>query len=346
MVQNKSFSFDDDITPEEYIELMFEKTDEDGILYIPGWQYGNLYEPNCSYRCRLNWNLYDFEKVTNEFNALYSDLSVIAEKYDKLGENAEENKEILGSERLFNVWNTFIRRFETSDFDREKIFEIEDKIDTVNYVKIISQKVADGEEVSDNEKYFLKEYIDLTVSSSEKTVYNKYCNELGKEAEERVGSNICAHSFVVGAARTCRLMSLGAPEAIIKNEARILSAAMVIHKYGISVEPVNNQIRFNLEKRENMTDEELDECSRPMKTNSRKSLAPLFVYLILKKYSSSTKHLRQQEILDYLKQYPFEITVERKALSRIIHNLLDSKLFIYSDKSGTWLEQSSEKIEK
>ena len=332
-------SLDEDISPEECIELMFEKTDEDGILYIPGWQYGNLYEPNCSYRCRLNWNLYDFEKVKNEFDALYSDLSVIAEKYEKLGDNTEKNKVILGSERLFNVWNTFIRRFEISDFDREKIFEIEDKIDTANYVKIISKKVADGENVSDNEKYFLKEYIDLAVSNSEKTLYNKYCKELEKEAEERVGSNICAHLFVIGAARTCRLMSLGAPEAIIKNEARILSAAMVIHKYGISVEPVNNQIRFNLEKRENMTDEELDECSRPLKTNSRKSLAPLFVYFILKKYSSSTKHLRQKEILDYLKQYPYEITVERKALSRIIHNLLDSGLFIYSDKKGTWMEQ-------
>lgn len=72
-------SLDEDITPEEYIELMFEKTDEDGVFYIPGWQYGNLYEPYCSYRCYLDRNLYDFEKVTNEFKVLYSDLAAIAE---------------------------------------------------------------------------------------------------------------------------------------------------------------------------------------------------------------------------------------------------------------------------
>lgn len=60
----------------------------------------------------------------------------------------------MGSERLFNVWNTFIRRFETSGFDMEKIIEIEDKIDTVNCVKCICRKVADGEMVSGDEKNF------------------------------------------------------------------------------------------------------------------------------------------------------------------------------------------------
>ena len=44
---------------------MLERTDEDGILYIPGWHYdipGNSDEEN-SYRCRVNWNISDCEKT-------------------------------------------------------------------------------------------------------------------------------------------------------------------------------------------------------------------------------------------------------------------------------------------
>ncbi len=54
---------------------------------------------------------------------------------------------------------------------------------------------------------------------------------------------------------------------------------------------------------EAMTDEEIDEFYRPKKANSRKSLAPLFVYLILREYSSAEKHLTQNEILAYAKRW-------------------------------------------
>ena len=88
---------------------------------------------------------------------------------------------------------------------------------------------------------------------------------------------------------------------------------------------------------EELTDEEIDEFYRPQKMNSRKSLAPLFVYLILQKYSNTTHPLSQKDILAHLEEDPFEITIERKALSRIIHNLCDSDLHIQSEpKVGTW----------
>ena len=37
-------SFDADITPEDYISLMFDRTDLDGIVYIPGWHYDRVLE--------------------------------------------------------------------------------------------------------------------------------------------------------------------------------------------------------------------------------------------------------------------------------------------------------------
>ncbi|MDO4961350.1 MAG: hypothetical protein Q4E57_05800 [Eubacteriales bacterium] len=88
---------------------------------------------------------------------------------------------------------------------------------------------------------------------------------------------------------------------------------------------------------EGMTDEEIDELYRPKKSNSRKSLAPLFVYLILKDHSDDGRHMSHKDILKELEEYPYEVHIERKALGRIIHNLTDSQLNIYSGKrSGTW----------
>lgn len=102
-------------------------------------------------------------------------------------------------------------------------------------------------------------------------------------------------------------------------------------------EPANDE----LEDFFDFSDEESDEDYRPMKTNKRKSMAPLFVYLLLKKCSNKNSPLRQQQIINMLKKYPFEISIERKALSRIIHNLADSDLDIHtSPKRGTWYEET------
>lgn len=86
-----------------------------------------------------------------------------------------------------------------------------------------------------------------------------------------------------------------------------------------------------------LTEEEIDEYYRPKKKNNRKSLLPLFVYLILQKHSNEGHPLQQQEIIELLATYPYEIQVERKAVGRVIHSLEDSGLGIYSEhKVGAW----------
>ena len=42
--------------------------------------------------------------------------------------------------------------------------------------------------------------------------------------------------------------------------------------------------------------------------------------------------------LKELEKYPYEISLERKALGRMIQNLVDSQYGIYSDKTGVWKE--------
>ena len=89
---------------------------------------------------------------------------------------------------------------------------------------------------------------------------------------------------------------------------------------------------------EGMSEEEIDELFRPKKTNSRKSLAPLFVYLILKTCSSEAKPLSQNDIIRRLGDDPYEISIERKAVSRIIHLLADAGLNIVSSRRGAWYD--------
>jgi len=69
------------------------------------------------------------------------------------------------------------------------------------------------------------------------------------------------------------------------------------------------------------------------KQNNRKHSLPLFVYLILKNNSSYDNKLSQSQIIDILFD-DYELEIERKSLSRTIHDLEDENVGIHSLKSG------------
>ncbi|MBR6766271.1 MAG: hypothetical protein IKM06_07285 [Clostridia bacterium] len=337
------------LSPVDFITLMFERTDEDGILYIPGWGYTHpgwavnapgSTDSDFSYRCRIEWNIDRYEKVQKKFDKIYNGIKALAPMYDALYEAPESAYEIINNKDLFSIWETYLSDLDTGNFDLNKCDEIYDKLDTVAEVKSIAEAVARGDAISNFEKEILTDNIDITVSQEELKYRRDYLAHLHKEAELRLGNNICAYDILYRAWRLWRLFSLEAPNIIIFHEGRELAAAFVLHEYGISKELVDNTVRLRIEQMENMTDEELDELFRPQKSNTRKSLAPLFVYDILMKCSDSKRHLRQNEILLALSKYPYEISLERKALSRIIHNLADSSQYaVFQDRSGVWIDQ-------
>ena len=74
------------------------------------------------------------------------------------------------------------------------------------------------------------------------------------------------------------------------------------------------------------------------KMNSRKQLAPLFVYEILKNCSNSCRRLTQNEILRRLDAFPYQLSIERKALGRTLHLLEDSDLGVHNSRNGSWYE--------
>lgn len=341
-------SMDDiNLTPTDFITLMFERTDEDGYLYIPGWHYDRpgwehgadgSTDENDSYRCRVDWNIEKYEKLLEKFERHYALTEQISKQWDEITNKSSAEKAL--SVQLFEFWSTYIKPISVEDMDREKVADIEDRLEIIEWVKQIAKNIAGGNAVEDFEKQAIAEYIDITVSVEEENYRKDYLNKIFKEAENRIGKNICAYDVLIRTRRLCRLFSLNAPKIIIFNEARQLAAAMLLHDYGISREVVDNYFRIRIEREEDMDEEELDEIYRSKKSNSVKSLAPLFIYTILKEKTNSKKHIRLNEIESELKKYPYELTLERKAVSRTVHNLVDSPQFaVFQDKTGVWIEQ-------
>jgi len=87
---------------------------------------------------------------------------------------------------------------------------------------------------------------------------------------------------------------------------------------------------------DSLTDEQVNALFRPRKANSFKSLTPLYVYLILK--DNKGGHLTQAEISKRLEEN-YEVKLERKALSRVLHCLDDAGVgIVCTSDSGSWFE--------
>lgn len=322
------------LSPTDLITLMFERTNEDGILYTPAY---NVYDEEL--RCHVDWNLEKYERLLDKFQKHLKNIEKIAAVYDEIDGSYENAKKLLGSE-LADFFNKYIRSFDIGDIDIEKVFDIDDRMETIDVVREIAERLANGSELADIDREFLSEYMNVSVSREEKEYHRKYVEARYNDAEKRIGKKLSAFELVIHSMRLCRLISLGAPKIIINHESYALVVAMLLYEYGISKDKVDGTVRLQIEKMELMSEEELDEMFRPKKSNTRKSMAPLFVYSILKEKSNSKKHLRQQDILKELIKYPYEISIERKALSRIIHNLTDSlKYAVYQDNTGVWIDQ-------
>ncbi len=330
-------------TPQEYIAQMFERTDEDGVLYIPASHtFTNIIEPvpDYDYRFVLDWNLSKYESVVKKITDVMEAIKKIGPFEDELRKHPEKAKELLKDPELYRVWNAYVRRFDIESFDFEKIRDISDRYEYITLTQEIAHRLSKGEKLSQYELEILEENLKTDVSEDEEKYIDEYHDLIVKQSRERIGKNVFAYETILFAQRLCRLIYLGAPEILINSESRRLAESFVLHEYATSVKMVSSAIRSQLEQIEQMSDEELDEYDekRPQ-SNSIKSMLPLFVYQILQKHSSAKKHLHQQKILELLKQPPYELKVERKALSRTLHSIENMYTFsVYHDKNGWWKE--------
>lgn len=176
-------------------------------------------------------------------------------------------------------------------------------MDTSAWVRQMAGSLAKGQALESFEKDALIVYMDVVVTEEEREYYNKWLYHQDRDAQRRIGDELCAYEVASYARRLCRLMQLRAPGIIIRNEGRNLAAALVLNRFASSRDLVDNSVRLDVEQ------------------------------------TDVTHHLRQSELLRKLEEYPYEIFVERKTLSRIVHNLADSQLHIKVDKPGVWYEK-------
>ena len=333
----------DNLSSEDLIEKMFERTDADGILYMPSFHlpsfFSDEHQDEVSLRCVMSWELpSDCFAALQEFDQLCVALEEIAKQCDADGYLNDAAYAAL-TQAQKEIVDTYLCGFVSDDaFDMDRIRDITERIDTVDEIREICRKIGAGIEMDANSEDFVRSYISETVSAEERDYYNQFHAARIAECRKKLGDRPFAYRTAMHVLRYHKLLTLEAPEIITNNEARALATALTLFRWCKKYEYVDNAVRHHFDRLELMNDEELDALHRPRKNaNSRKSMVPLFVYLILMQHSDSEHPLKQQKILSYLADEPYEVVIERKALSRVIQNLRDSQLGIYSDKHrGTW----------
>ena len=75
-----------------------------------------------------------------------------------------------------------------------------------------------------------------------------------------------------------------------------------------------------------------------IKERCRDSLAPAFIYMILESHTNRHMHYTQADILEKLEEYPYELTMTRQSVGRILNTLAAAGKIRWSQVYGAWVE--------
>jgi len=104
----QSVSFDKNVTPIQFLQLMFEHTGHDGKLYLEDWldvDSDELDEKH-NYCCEIKWNQNQFDELVEEYRTLYESIKRIAEVYDLMDGTDETVSRLL--KRKIDIANWYI----------------------------------------------------------------------------------------------------------------------------------------------------------------------------------------------------------------------------------------------
>ncbi len=76
--------------------------------------------------------------------------------------------------------------------------------------------------------------------------------------------------------------------------------------------------------------------------NNRKSNAPLYIFVILRDSSSKDRPLTQKQIIEKLDAWPYGVSLERKACSRILACLADSDCGVITGPKGSYYDPNED----
>ena len=78
--------------------------------------------------------------------------------------------------------------------------------------------------------------------------------------------------------------------------------------------------------------------SGEIKERCRDSLAPAFIYIILEDHTNRHVHYTQADILEKLEEYPYELTITRQSVGRILNAMAAAGKIRWSQRLGAWIE--------
>lgn len=199
---NTNFAKNTYLASIDYVTSLFAATGRDGALRMPE-NFGTDEERDDEFDIfKMSWSRDDLNLLLSEFQELYAGLSEIAKVYDKLDNNPKLVRDTLDNPVLFDIWHLYLQRPQWYG-EEERMLDVALK------------KEAQAEELSAEEERLLE----------------KYRAEELRESVKNLGGNRFAYDVYMHALRLCKLMSLGAPEIVIQNEARALIACMALKDY-------------------------------------------------------------------------------------------------------------------
>lgn len=199
---NTNFAKNTYLASIDYVTSLFAATGRDGALHMPK-NFGTDEERDDEFDIfKMSWSRDDLNLLLSEFQELYAGLSEIAKVYDKLDNNPKLVRDALDNPVLFDIWHLYLQRPQWYG-EEERMLDVALK------------KEAQAEELSAEEERLLE----------------KYRGEELRVSVKNLGGNRFAYDVHMHALRLCKLMSLGAPEIVIQNEARALIACMALKDY-------------------------------------------------------------------------------------------------------------------
>ena len=116
MSKFQTVSFEENVTPIQFLQQMFEQTGIDGKLYLEDWLDvdSDELDDKRNYCCEIKWNQKQLDELVQEYEKLYDSVHKIAEVYDLFDGTVDTARRLLKNERDVANWYIFIQRIEAS----------------------------------------------------------------------------------------------------------------------------------------------------------------------------------------------------------------------------------------
>ena len=216
----------------EFLALLWENTAEDGTLHVPYTSHPIVFAQQSVLTTRMDWDMSRFEKSVEDFYALVAALKALAPHHHALWEQGADPATLLTDPVALHTYRTYGIPLDDGDFDRQRIADINDRLETLRLVQDLKDALACGKLNDEESRAFVMENEGVTVSEEERAYSDAYGVHLRSCAAQRVGDAPMAYDVYIHGQRLWRLHGMGAPALILRIEEQALATAFMIHRHG------------------------------------------------------------------------------------------------------------------